>query len=224
MTSPSVLSLQSQIEEELARISKSSIEKELQDEIASLKKDIASGEEDLDEFLKQLLYFKQHPEEIRKHISAAEDNAVTYNDSFFPNFFAAIKDQLTKGIVEKANVVIIRYSEAEIIHLDFHRLPPEESIIKEIPYGYEINGEEISLYEIGKSSITSVKLYDHPIDVEEVFMSISNEYFWSVMGLRKGQILQSIYRKTREFLVQNYPMTDYQFYIGDYGEGLYVAG
>jgi len=124
----------------------------------------------------------------------------------------------------EANVVIIRYSEAEIIHLDFHRLPPEESIIKEIPYGYEINGEEISLYEIGKSSITSVKLYDHPIDVEEVFMSISNEYFWSVMGLRKGQILQSIYRKTREFLVQNYPMTDYQFYIGDYGEGLYVAG
>jgi hypothetical protein len=99
----------------------------------------------------------------------------------------------------------------------------KEPIIKEIPYGYEINGEEVSLYEVGKSSVVPVDLYGHPIDVEEVFMSIGNEFFWSVMGLRKDRILQSIYRKSHAFLVQNFPMNDYQFYIGDYREGLYVA-
>jgi hypothetical protein len=222
MASPSVLFLQSQIEKELDTISNSSIEKELRDEIALLKEDIASGDPDDDDWLSTLNHFQQHPEEIEQHITTAKNDTVAYDESFFPKFFAAIKEQLTKDIIEKGNVVIIRYSEAETIHLDFHSLTPEEPIIKEIPYGYELNGEEVSLYEVGKSSISSVGLYDHPIDKKEVFMSISNEFFWSVMSLRKSRVLQSIYRKTQSHLIQNYSMGDYRFYIGDYGEGLWI--
>ena len=144
--------------------------------------------------------FQQHPEKIKKHITAAANDSVTYDENFFPEFFTRIRAQLTESLVEKANVVIIRYNEAEIIHLDFHRIGPEESIITEIPYGFRFNGEERSLYEVGKMSIGSVELYGHPIDVSEAFMSISNEFFSSIIGLRKGRILQSIYRKTRGLL------------------------
>lgn len=206
----------------MAKISKSSIEKELRDEITSIKEDIASGDPDDDDWLSTLNYFRQHPEEIKKHISAAEADRVAYDESFFVEFFKNIQEQLTDEIVKEANVVIIRFSEAEIIHLDFHCLQPEEPATTEIPYGYQINGKEVSLYEIGKTSIVSADLYRHPIDVEEVFMSIGNEYFGEVMFLRMRRTLQAVYRKTRNYLVSSYEMKGYQFFIGDYHEVLWV--
>lgn len=222
MTSPGVLSLQSSIEKELEAIAKSSVEKELRDEIELLKDERASGFPDEDNFLGILMDFHKHPEEIKKHVAIAEADRVMYDKSFFKEFFKSIQEQLTEDVVRKANVIIIRYNEAEIIHLDFHRLGSEEPIMTEIPYGFQLNGEEVSLYEVGKTSIVLVDFYGHPIDTGEVFTSISNDFFYSVMGLRKLRILQSVYRKTRDFLESHYEMKGYQYFIGDYNEGLWI--
>lgn len=154
--------------------------------------------------------------------STDEADHVRYDETFFTEFFKNISAQLADDLVRKANLVIIRFCEAEIVHLDFHYLEPDEPVTSKTPYGFQLNGKEISLYEIGKTSIVSADLYGHPIDIEEVFMSITNEFFYSVMGLRTHRILQSIYRKTKDFLVRNYEMGNYQIFIGDYNEVLWV--
>lgn len=160
---PTILSLSDQFTKADADLAQSNIEQELKQEIASIKEDIAAGFDDPDNWLKALTYFKDHSDEIRHHLSVAVSNTVEWNDSFLVDFFKNIRLQLTEDILQKANTVIIRYSYIEIVHLDFHYINPAEPIVQQSGYDESIPGTEVSLYEIGKPSCRSAKIYNHPI-------------------------------------------------------------